>query len=322
MPEGAVNTPDRAGFRKPSGATCSAASRECSTTEDEDDNEDEDDRVGRKSSYGIRYYLDLYRANLRLATAVMMQYRFAVLIWAVWGFVGPLISLAVWAAAAQAKGGPITNQGVSFTSHDFAAYFLIYMIVSHFTMSWDMFEFSYGVRQGSLSPHLLKPVHPIHKDACYNVSFKVITAVMILPVWILLFILLKPTPPSATGLLLAIPALILAGIMRYIWNYTLALAAFWTTRIDAINQLYFTLDSFLGGRIAPIALMPGWLGALAMYAPFWAMNAFPVELALGRIPPERILMGFAQQVLWLILGVFVFRAVWSAGIKQYSAVGA
>ena len=274
-------------------------------------------------SYGIRYFWGLYRANLRMATAVMMQYRFAVLIWAVWGFVGPLISLAVWNAAAVARGGAISSGTATFSQRDFAAYFLLYMIASHFTMSWDMFEFSYGVREGRLSPHLLKPVHPIHKDATYNISFKVITAVMILPVWVLLFLLLKPTPPpSLAGLLLAIPALILAGIMRYIWNYTLALAAFWTTRIDAINQLYFTLDSFLGGRIAPIALMPGWLGVAAVYAPFWAMNAFPVELALGRIPAERIAAGFVQQIVWLIVGVFVFRAVWSAGIKQYSAVGA
>ena len=275
-----------------------------------------------KGDHGFRYFYRLYRANLRLATAVMLQYRFAVLIWAVWGFVGPLISLAVWNAAAAARGGTISNQAATFSQNDFAAYFLIYMIVSHFTMSWDMFEFSFGVRQGSLSPHLLKPVHPVHKDASYNISFKVITAAMIFPVWVLLFILLKPTAPSWTGLLLAIPAVILAGIMRYIWNYTLALAAFWTTRIDAINQLYFTLDGFLGGRIAPIALMPGWLGATALFAPFWAMNAFPVELMLGRIPAERIVYGFVQQLIWLAIGVFAFRAAWSAGIKQYSAVGA
>src|SRR5205085_5585574 len=84
--------------------------------------------------------------------------------------------------------------------------------------------------------------------------FKFLTSVMLLPVWILLIVLLKPTPPvMGWGLLLAIPALILAGIMRYVWQYALAVIAFWTTRVDAINQLYFTLDSFLAGRIVPLA---------------------------------------------------------------------
>lgn len=274
---------------------------------------------------GPAYFYDVYRANLKMTTALMAQYRFAILIWAVWGFVGPLISLAVWSAASAARGGAITNTatGASFGRADFAAYFLTFMIFGHLTMSWDAFEFAWRVRDGNLSPHLLKPIHPIHKDAAYNMSFKLLTSAMLLPVWILLFVILKPTPPQSwLELALAVPALILAGAMRYIWQYALAVIAFWTTRVEAINQLYFTLDSFLAGRIAPLALLPGWLGILARLSPFAAMSAFPVELALGRIPPDQILPGFVLQVIWLAAGVVVFRILWAAGIKQYSAVGA
>ena len=42
---------------------------------------------------GPSYYWNLYRAQLKVGIALMVQYRFAVLIWGVWGFVGPLISL-------------------------------------------------------------------------------------------------------------------------------------------------------------------------------------------------------------------------------------
>ena len=122
--------------------------------------------------------------------------------------------------------------------------------------------------------------------------------------------------------LVALPALVLAGIMRYLWQYSLAVLAFWTTRVEAINQLYFTLDSFMAGRIAPLALMPGWLGVIAYYSPFRGMGAFPVELFLGRVPPSEILPGFGLQLVWLAAGLVVFRALWTAGIKQYSAVGA
>src|SRR6185503_12190346 len=98
--------------------------------------------------------------------------------------------------------------------------------------------------------------------------------------------------------------------------------AFWTTRVEAINQLYFTLDSFLAGRIAPLALLPGWLGVAAIYTPFRSMGAFPVELALGRVPVDQILAGFVLQLLWLGAGWLAFRLIWAAGVKQYSAVGA
>src|SRR2546427_5584458 len=89
------------------------------------------------------YWLIIYRAQLKMATSMMAQYRFAILIWAVWGFVGSLISLAVWSAASAARGGGITNaaNGATFSRADFAAYFLTFMIFSHLTMSWDAFEF-------------------------------------------------------------------------------------------------------------------------------------------------------------------------------------
>ncbi len=277
------------------------------------------------SSHGPAYWVQLYRANLKVGMALMLQYRFAVLIWGVWGFVGPLISLAVWSAATQAQGGTVTNAdtGASLGRADFAAYFIVYMIFSHLTMSWDAFEFALRVRQGSLSPHLLKPVHPIHNDAANNISFKAVTSGMLLPAWILLLILLKPAMTiTPLSVLLTLPALVLAGIMRYIWQYALALVAFWTTRIDAVNQLWFTLDAFLAGRIAPLVLLPGLIGAVAYYSPFRAMGAFPVELLLGKVPPGEILPGFLLQLGWLAVGVVVFRLTWAAGIRQYSAVGA
>lgn len=281
--------------------------------------------MSQRAGRGVPFILDLYRAQLKIGMSLMLQYRFAVLIWGIWGFVGPLISLAVWSAATQARGGAVVNaaNGASFGRADFAAYFLVFMIFSHITMSWDAFEFAFRIRSGGLSPHLLKPVHPIHGDAARNIAFKLVTSSMLLPAWVLLLILLRPTPPQSLGsLLLSVPALLLAAVMRYIWQYALATTAFWTTRVEAMNQLYFTTDAFLSGRIAPLALLPGVLGAAAYYSPFWAMGAFPVELALGRLAPDRILLGFGLQIVWLIAAVAVLRGLWAAGIRQYSAVGA
>jgi ABC-2 type transport system permease protein len=272
----------------------------------------------------MTYWIDVYRANLKMAIANMLQYRFAILIWAVWGFVGPLISLAVWTAVSGAnKGAVIQGAGAGFSRADFAAYFLLFMIFSHLTMSWDAFEFAWRVRDGNLSPKLLKPLHPIHTDVAFNLAFKLTTSAMILPVWVLLFIVLKPTPPPSVGsVLLAVPALVLAGIMRYLLQYALAVIAFWTTRVEAINQLFFAVDSFLSGRIAPLALLPGWLGTIAIWSPFNGMGAFPVNLALGRVAPSDILPGFILQIFWIGVALVVFRKLWAAGIKQYSAVGA
>ena len=271
-----------------------------------------------------RYYLDAYRAQLKLGLAIMAQYRFAMLIWAVWGFVGPLISLAVWTAATAARGGPVTSaNGASFGRSDFVAYFLTFMVFSHLTMSWDAFDFAFRIRTGSLSANLLKPIHPIHGDASRNMGFKLLTSAMLLPVWILLVLILQPTPPqSGLQLLLAVPALLLAAVMRYVFQYALAVIAFWTTRVDAVNQFYFTLDAFLSGRIAPLSLLPGALGAAALLSPFRSMGAFPVELALGRLTPAEAATGLAMQAGWLAISLLAMGIIWRAGLRRYSAVGA
>jgi ABC-2 type transport system permease protein len=271
----------------------------------------------------MSYWIAVYRANLKMAIAQMLQYRFGILIWAVWGFVGPLISLAVWTAASAAKGGVISGGGTSFSQRDFSAYFLVFMIVGHLTMSWDAFEFAYRVRDGNLSPKLLKPLNPIHTDVAFNIAFKLTTTMMILPAWVLLFVMLRPSPPHSVGqFLLGIPAVFLAALLRYVWQYSLALFAFWTTRVEAINEFYFALDSFLAGRIAPLALLPAWMALAAYCSPFRSMGGFPVELLLGRLDAGQVVSGFLFQFFWIAVGIGVFRVMWAAGIRQYSAVGA
>src|ERR1044071_8867026 len=259
---------------------------------------------------GPAYFWGIYRANLKMTVAQMLQYRFAIMIWAVWGFVGPLISLAVWSAASAARGGSISNAatGATFSRADFAAYFILMMIFGHLTMSWDPFEFAWRVRDGNLSPPLPKPMHPIHRDVAFNIAFKLVTSVMISPAWLALILLLHPSPPrNPWMLLLAAPAVFLSGFIRYVWQYSLAVIAFWTTRVEALNQLFYTVDSFLSGRIAPLGLLPRGIGIIAIYSPFYSMGAFPVELALGRIPAERILIGFFWQIVWAAAGVALFR---------------
>lgn len=112
-----------------------------------------------------------------------------------------------------------------------------------------------------------------------------------------------------------------AFLMRFFIEWTLALVAFWTTRNEAINQMYFTLGLFLSGRIAPIDLLPDAIQTLADALPFrWAI-AFPVELMLGRLSQEQIWNGFTMQAVWLLAGFLTIQLTWRLGVKKYSAVG-
>ena len=104
-------------------------------------------------------------------------------------------------------------------------------------------------------------------------------------------------------------------------EWSLALAAFWTTRVNALNQMYFVALLFLCGRMAPLELMPDWVQTLASLLPFRWMVSFPVELFLGRLTVDQALNGFAAQGVWLLLGWGLLGLIWASGVKRYSAVG-
>lgn len=269
-------------------------------------------------SIRMRHYPAIYWAFLKISLLNQFQYRAAMSIWMIGRILEPIIYLTVWSTVAQARGGQVG----AYSPADFAAYYIVLMLVNQFTFSWIMHIYDFRIRQGELSNLLLKPVHPIHSDIAENIAYKLMTAVIIFPTAMVLFFLFDPNlafhiQTFATFLL----ALGIAFFMRFFIEWTLALIAFWTTRNEAINQMYFTLGLFLSGRIAPIDLLPAPIQLLADALPFrWAI-AFPVELMLGRLSQDQIANGFAMQALWLLAAVVMIKLVWRAGVKKYSAVG-
>jgi ABC-2 type transport system permease protein len=166
-------------------------------------------------------------------------------------------------------------------------------------------------------------MHPIHADIADNLAYKVITVIVIIPTVIALVLVFKPAiqPPfwSAVAFL---PALIMAYLIQFLLGWALAMIAFWTTRIMAINRMYFLGKLFLAGQLAPLTLLPLTLQTVASISPYRWMLSFPVELLLGYLSPEQAWQGLAAQATWVVLSIAAVKIVWRAGVKRYAAFGA
>jgi ABC-2 type transport system permease protein len=267
----------------------------------------------------MRDFAVLYLQQFKTTFASMLQYRASLFIWMISAVLEPLIYLIVWSTVSVSRGGSVGD----YTAGQFAAYFIVFMLVNQVTYTWIMYEYEYRIREGLLSSALLRPVHPIHADIAENISSKLISMPVIILVAGGLALIFKPTVSFALWAVLAfIPALVLAFLIRFLIEWTLAQSAFWTTRVSAFNQVYFVLVLFLSGQIAPLSLFPGAIQVLANILPFRWMIGFPVELILGRLTPIQTLTGLAAQVFWLLVSLGMVRLVWRAGIRIYSAVGA
>ena len=261
----------------------------------------------------------IYRAKFKTELAIQIAYRGALVIWLIGIVLEPIVSLVVWTTVANGKGGAVGG----FTAGEFAAYFTVLMIVNQLTFTWHFWFFEWRVRNGFFSPLLLRPVHPIHNDVAENLTFKLLTGTIVLPVAGFLVVAFGATFHTAPWQVPAfVVALLLAMTLRFLAEWTLGAAAFWITRTGAFNQAYTVVMLFLSGFIAPLSLFPPAIQAVAAVLPFRWMVAFPVEVALGRVGPDQVLVGFAAQLAWIGALVVVMRVVWAAGTRRYSAVGA
>jgi len=267
----------------------------------------------------VKPLVQLYVQQFKTTLAMMFQYRASLVIWTIGQVLEPLVYLIVWSVVAKSSGGSIG----SYTTADFAAYFIVLMLVNQVTYTWIMYEFEYRVREGVLSVALLKPVHPIHSDIADNIASKIITLpIMITIAIIFVFAFHASVAPPPWAILMFIPVLLLAFLVRFFLEWTLAQAAFWTTRVGAINQSYFVALLFLSGQIAPLTLLPHPVQVLSLLLPFRWLISFPVELLLGRLTMVETLIGLGAQFGWLIVSIILLRIVWRAGVKVYTAVGA
>ena len=77
-----------------------------------------------------------YRVLISVTLANMLQYRAVMLLWAAWGIVAPMVSLAVWTAVARGR------SLAGYDRAELAGYFLVTMVISHLTTAWDMEVFA------------------------------------------------------------------------------------------------------------------------------------------------------------------------------------
>ncbi|MEV6610649.1 ABC-2 family transporter protein [Kutzneria sp. NPDC051319] len=218
--------------------------------------------------------------------------------------IGPLIGLVVWTSVLP---------GDRNTLNYFVALVGVYLV----TASFEDYTFSEAVYDGRVSHDLLKPQPVIIGPAGENIAIRLWLGLFGLPLTIVVAIVAGASyRPSA--LLLAVPALLGAAIVRFLWTWLLALTAFWTERVHAIVAFSHILAYLLGGTAAPIADLPEPWRSIALALPFYAMLGLPADIATG----APVGAGYLLLLGWGSLFAGLAAVVWRRGIRRYSVVGA
>ncbi|MGD0004138.1 MAG: ABC-2 family transporter protein [Anaerolineaceae bacterium] len=264
--------------------------------------------------------LKIYERLWQVNWAEQWQYRANLLMYLLYDLVSPVVYLAVWITIANSQG---SVDGL--TANDFITYYLTLLIVDQLTNEITIHILAYKIQDGTLSSELLRPVHPILTSSLvYNLASKVLSFIVLLPVWLVLCLLFRPDYSSVSlgSFLLTLPAVLLGFAIAFLLGAAITCLAFWTTRVYAISDFYSGLVLIFSGQFVPLQLMPPFIQDVARFLPFQMFRYVPIQIVLNKLPPNQILQDFAIGIAWFVVALLLFRLTWREGIKRFSAVGA
>jgi viologen exporter family transport system permease protein len=266
----------------------------------------------------LRSMVDLYLTTMRLAVQQQFQYRTANYFWMLGMVAEPVIYLVVWTTIADQQGGSV--QGL--TAGYFAAYYIVWTLVRNMNIVFGAPFWEERIREGELNKDLLRPVLPLHYDIAFFAGWKVVVIVLWIPLAIGLSLVFDPVlDPRLLEIAVFAVAIWGAYLLRTMFQEALGMLCFWTTRGAAIFDLWMMTELLLSGRLVPLPLMPDWVQEISRFLPFQWAFFFPIEALVGDLSNEQLLRGLGAQLLWILIGLAIFRVAWKHAIKRYSAVG-
>jgi ABC-2 type transport system permease protein len=265
----------------------------------------------------VRNLLPVYLVEARVSMQRQAQYRGAAFISVLGFLIEPIVYLIVWRTVAEAS-GPINGYGVD----EFTSYYIIWTLVRVFNLALAPGAWDWWVRSGRISNDLLHPVDPYHRNLAGFAGAKVIWITLWIPVAIFLFVVFRPEiSPSPLELMTFFVAAWAGYVIRFNLLWGLGLVSFWTTRAQALVEVFIALELLFSGRLVPMAVMPAWIRTVSDWLPFKWSFQFPIEVFIGQLDTREILTGLGIQLVWIAVSGGAIALVWRRAIRRFTAVG-
>ena len=158
--------------------------------------------------------ISLTKANV----SQLLQYRLVLLLYGLRQVLNPLLYMAVWWAVAG------DGDVAGFRQGDVVIYYIVFMGVAHFTWATGYGQLANLIRLGRLSPHLMRPMNPIWVAVSGDLAAKLSAAVMLVPIWIAMYLILRPQFDFQwLNVALFVPSVALAASLSFVAGACLGL---------------------------------------------------------------------------------------------------
>jgi ABC-2 type transport system permease protein len=179
------------------------------------------------------------------------------------------------------------------------------------------------MREGNIGIELLRPLD-FQLRMFVDMQAGILTVLLrqalplALVAW-LFFDLQVPTDPAVWGAFVV--SLLLGTALMFCFDFAFSTLAFYTTEVWGIHVLREGVVNFFSGALLPLAMLPGWLRAIADFLPFGQAFYAPLSLLSGITPVSAAPRVWLVQGLWLVGLALCSRLAWRVAVRRVTVQG-
>ena len=228
----------------------------------------------------------------------------------------------LWKAIYASSGVDSVN-GMTFS--DTMIYLILATAIFNFLEMFVVWDMSRSIQSGKIILDLLKPMNfRQYTFWSYSGNHVILFFLTFIPTFIIVFIITHGAIPLGLNLLWFVFSMILALIINFNIEMTVATICLYTESTWGINIVKETIVLLLSGASIPLAFFPPALRTAVSYMPFRAVYDIPLNILLGKNDTTSmtgLCMMLGLQVFWVFVLTAVSTVFWNFSVRKITVNG-
>lgn len=216
------------------------------------------------------------------------------------------------------------SNAISWTFPQIMSYYLLLLVAGTFLQVHIEEEVAFeDIQYGKLSQYLMRPFSYLGFKFFQELPWRIIQGgfgLMTLFFVSVLFVRLQVVS-DVRVIPVVIGIVVSAYFLCFIYKMIMGIMAFWTVDFSGLHNIQSIVFIIGSGMLVPLHLLPDSIRGFALLQPIAYMLYYPVVAVQGGFSSGELWRVLGMQWVWLVALYGIYRIMWRAGLKQYTAVG-
>lgn len=259
-----------------------------------------------------------YLSQFRIGFMNSIVYRGQTVVWMLTSFVWIAVLPFVWLAVYGEQ-----DMIDVYSKRMIVGYFVIMPLVESMVASYIYEEMHANIKDGSINQFLIKPIHYLVRYFWDEAGFRMQRIVMTIIILTCLSPILSAyaSLPTAAFAVWWAPVFLIALILNYLVAALVGICALFTTDGEWIKHIWWAVQTFAVGFLAPISFYPDAIQTILRASPFPMMLETPITMLLGTATHAGLVASMWQGIVWIAILLVINMLVWRLGTRRVEGVG-